>query len=285
MHLQQSILYQNYINKLGWQVVKIDGQAAFLKHIPFLGNLAKLQRPHKLPKSIQLIQFIHKYHISRLAIEPEYNTHQIAFTRLLSTLQPHVRLNSSPFLPTKTILVDLAPTEDEIFSKFTEAKRRAVRRAGKNNVEIRQSSDIAEFIRIKNKSAGFLGFITTHGCHQLWETFVPQNATILLAYQTTSSSPKSALGGILLLFHDSTAYYWIAGATRTGKKLFAPTLLVWESLKLSKTRGMRQLDLVGVWDERLPEGNKQWLGFTKFKEGFGGNEIYYPIAKVLPAFS
>ena len=69
------------------------------------------------------------------------------------------------------------------------------------------------------------------------------------------------------------------GATKEGKKLFAPPLLVWEALKVSKQRKMKRFDFVGVWDERLPRGNDSWKGFTKFKEGFGGNQVHYPIAR------
>ncbi|EKD87509.1 MAG: hypothetical protein ACD_36C00047G0001, partial [uncultured bacterium] len=67
----------------------------------------------------------------------------------------------SPFLPTKTLRIDLEPDEAVIFSRFAEAKRRAVRRAQKNNLQIYKSTNIDEFIRLKNKSVGFLGFITS----------------------------------------------------------------------------------------------------------------------------
>jgi len=59
--------------------------------------------------------------------------------------------------------------------------------------------------------------------------------------------------------------------------LFAPTLLVWEALKLAKNRGAKQFDFVGVWDERIPNKFHEWKGFTKFKEGFGGAAQYYPL--------
>lgn len=295
MYLHQSQSYLNYIQKLGWQIVEIDGQAIFLKHIPFLGNLAKLQRPTKLPKQDKLVEFVKKYKITRLAIEPEFSASQLTFTRLINQLQSHVHLNTSPFLPTKTILIDLTPPSEVIFNKFNEAKRRAVRRAHKNSLIIKESVNIEDLIKIKNKSAGFLGFITTYGVREIWQTFSPDNAAILLAYKpihnyalrvsrealTKWENPKSELiAGILLIFHALTAYYWIAASTREGKKLFAPSLLVWESLKLNKARGMKKFDFVGVWDERLPSQNKAWLGFTKFKSGFGGTDIYYPLPEL-----
>ena len=62
--------------------------------------------------------------------------------------------------------------------------------------------------------------------------------------------------------------------------MFAPTLLVWEALKLSKKHGAKQFDLVGVWDDRTPHKFHEWKGFTKFKEGFGGKIVYYSINNV-----
>lgn len=282
MHLQQSPLYREYIQKLGWQVIPIDENFIFIKRIPFIGNLAKLQRPTKLPKLDRLVQLVQKYHISRLAIEPESDQSQTQFTTWLQKVHPHVQLNTSPFLPTKTILIDLTSEKNIIFNKFSQAKRRAVRRAQKNSLIIKESTNISDLIKIKNRSAGFLGFITTYGVRELWDTFAPDNATILLAYKATHNhqpltTNHELVAGLLLIFHDDIAYYWIAGSTHIGKKLFAPTLLVWNALKISKIRGMKKFDFVGTWDDRLPKLNTQWLGFTKFKAGFGGVDYYYPI--------
>ncbi len=86
-----------------------------------------------------------------------------------------------------------------------------------------------------------------------------------------------------MLHADKIAYYWLAAATNLGKKLFAPTLLVWEVLKTAKKNGCEVFDFEGIYDERYPI--KSWLGFTKFKEGFGGKEILYPPSLVKSRFS
>lgn len=273
MSLQQSELYIQYVKSLGWSTDNVDGVNIIFKKILFIGVLAKLQRPTRLPDPDNLIAAIKKHHIRSIAIEPEHSIQQEIFLNWAKKIKPHVKLLSTYYLPTKTILIDLHGSEEEIFKHFTEAKQRAVRRAQKHNVVIKESSSIADLVSIKNKSAGMFGFITTHGITNLWKLFSAKNANILLAY----SSKNELIGGVLLIFQEGIAYYWIAGATKMGKKLFAPTLLVWEAMKLSKQKECRQFDFVGVWDERMPKQYTNWKGFTKFKEGFGGNEIYYPI--------
>jgi len=117
-----------------------------------------------------------------------------------------------------------------------------------------------------------LGFITTYGVDKFWAVMYPKYSTIVLAYHE-----NKVVGGILVMYWNTIAYYWIAGATHEGKKLFAPTLLVWEALKLAKKHGSMQFDFLGVWDERMPTEHHDWQGFTRFKEGFGGTTLYYPI--------
>ncbi len=272
MHLQQSVLYQRYIQALKWNVVHIDGVAIFYKKFPLIGGVAKIQRPKKLPSVSKLSAFLKSVGIKKVSVEPERSMNQKKFSTWCRQLRRHVKLIASPFIPTKTILINLKAPEEVIFQRFSEAKRRAVRRALKHHVLIKESSDIHLLIKVKNKSAGLFGFIVTWGIDKLWPIFAPTNAAILLAYE------KDVVGGVLLLFWKKIAYYWIAGATHKGKKLFAPTLLVWEALRLSKQRGCRVFDFVGVWDERIPNYGKEWKGFTKFKEGFGGKEIFYPIS-------
>ncbi|MFZ5845530.1 MAG: lipid II:glycine glycyltransferase FemX [Patescibacteria group bacterium] len=275
MEIQQSELYAKYIASLGWKVIKIGQTQIFLKHFPLVGGLAKIQRCTQFPDATQIINLLKENKVRRLAVEPASNIKQNQFDSWLKKLSQHFYLTRTPFLPTKTLIIDLTPTEKQIFKSFNEAKRRAVRRAQKNNLLIYESANVQELIKIKNKSAGFLGFITTFGVRELWKAFAPSHATILLAY--SPESLPEVVGGLLLLFGDHTAYYWLAGATRKGKKMFAPTLLAWEALKLAKNRGCTRFDFVGVWDERLPKQNNSWRGFTKFKEGFGGFALYYPL--------
>lgn len=284
MEIQQSPLYAEYIKKLHWTVIKLQGYNIFIKQFPLYGGLAKLQRFSRLVDPQKLIALLKDYHVRRVIVEPDANVDQQRFSEWINQIGKSFAITKSPYLPTKTIRIDLTAPEDKIFKRFSEAKRRAVRRAIKHHVLIKESPDIHALINIKNKSAGFFGSITTYGIDKLWFIFAPQHASILLAHTQIpipyTLNPKlSSVGGILLLFYDSVAYYWIAGATRKGKKLFAPTLLVWEALKLSKKRGCKQFDFVGVWDERMPKQFHEWKGFTKFKEGFGGEPFYYSIVQ------
>lgn len=273
MEIQQSPRYKTYIQTLGWRVITLEGSNIFIRHFPFYGGLAKIQRLVKLPLVTKLIPLLKAHRIRTIAVEPDSSITQSTFSSWCNRLRKYVRLTRTPFLPTKTLLINLQPSEEDIFNNFSEAKRRAVRRALKHGLRVKESVNINDLIRIKNKSAGLFGFITTYGIKKLWNIFAPKHAAILLVY-----SDRLLVGGVLLLFWDNTAYYWIAGATREGKKLFAPTLLVWEALKLSRQRGAKQFDFVGAWDERTPNKFYEWIGFTKFKEGFGATPTYYPLS-------
>lgn len=272
MELQQSPLYKIFIERLKWKTADVDGTTLFIKHIPFMGGLAKLQRADVLPHPTKLIQLLKKEHIKTLAVEPSIAISQKKLDSWAAAIRPQVRLNTSYYLPTKTIVVDLTAREETVFHRFSEAKRRAVRRAVKHGLRVERSQDIDTLIRTKNKSAGFMGFMTTFGQKKLWEVFSPQHTAIVLAYDK-----QTPVAGIFLIFWNDTAYYWITGATKAGKKKFAPTLLAWEAIRYAKKRKAKRFDFVGVWDERIPNHNREWLGFTKFKEGFGGEPIYYPI--------
>ena len=273
MELQQSPLYSKYIQILGWKIIRMGNVRMFYKHIPLVGGLLKIQRPRHFPKPSLLIPIIKTYRVRTVAIEPHPKENLTAYKRWCKELSTHCKVVRSSYQPTKTLFIDVTSPEDEIFSRFTDAKQRAVRKAIKNGVTVEESGDIQNFIKIKNKSGGPFGFITTFGMDRFLPIMAPDHATILLAYTDT----HKLVGGILLVFWEKTAYYWIAGATKQGKKLFVPTILVWEALKAAKRRGAKQFDFVGVWDERKPNEHHDWLGFTKFKEGFGGVPFYYPL--------
>ncbi|MBU1327193.1 peptidoglycan bridge formation glycyltransferase FemA/FemB family protein [Patescibacteria group bacterium] len=279
MEVQQSLLYKRYVRALGWRVIGEKGKYIFIKSFPFIGGLAKIQRITSLPEVTGLAATLSHHHVRTVIIEPDTSIAQAAFDRWASRLSRHFKISKTPYIPTKTILIDISRPEQLIFKAFSEAKRRGVRRAIKHGVIIRESMDINTFIKTKNRASGFLGFMTTYGVRQLWQIFAPKHTAILLAYHAEKTQNNKPLGGILLLFWNHVAYYWIACASKHGKKFFTPTFLVWEAIKLAKSRGCKLFDFVGVWDERNTQHYKEWIGFTKFKEGFGGKSLYYPIVK------
>src|SRR3989339_1398319 len=175
MELQQSPLYQAYIKALHWNVVDVDGSVIFYRNIPLIGTLAKLQRPEHLPYVPKLIMKLKELHVTQLSVEPKEDVVQEDFDRYLIALSKFFRIITSPFIPTKTIVIDISGSTKELFSKFTSAKRRAVRKAEKNNITIVESHEINDLIAIKSKGAGMFGAITTHGIDRLWKLFYPKH--------------------------------------------------------------------------------------------------------------
>ncbi len=286
--IRQSPQFAAFMRDLNWQVAKIGSAYIYLKKFPLFGHFAKIPRPDK-NFSLNQIKYLYKqYIIFRLKIAPyllvQDKNAELYRRKLLSS---GFKIEHSPFNPTTTIRIDLTQKEETIFNSFTEAKRRGVRRAVKNGITVKESNDLEAFIKVRKQQYKLIGFLITKEMKMLWKNFHPRHAALLLAYPTMKSQPltrmqtiasinnEKPLAGILLLMYDKVAYYWYASALKEGKKLFAPTLLVWEALRTAKRKSCRIFDFEGICDDRFPKASLTWKGFTKFKEGFGGKKIIF----------
>ncbi|OGG00241.1 hypothetical protein A2Y99_03500 [Candidatus Gottesmanbacteria bacterium RBG_13_37_7] len=271
--IRQSEYFARFMNDLGWQTDKYHENYIYLKKFPLFGYFAKIPRANPPLFLSGIKSYMKKRKIFLLKIAPHIRLSDQAANKTKEEFHTNgFKADMNPFNPTTTILIDLERTEPEIFSGFTQAKRRAVRKAIKNNIIIKECKDIDLFIGIRKKQYAPFPFLIDSETVKIWKNFYPQNASLLLAFSSTSNR---ALAGILLLFHKLTSYYWFASATVEGKKLFAPTLLVNEALKTAKKRGCKIFDFEGVYDHRFPKAASSWKGFTKFKEGFGGKTVEY----------
>jgi len=273
--IRQTPEYANYLKLLGWETFKIKNGASrltrqvFVKKFPLIGSIIKIQRISP-PIPFNEIEKIAKDNRAfQILIDQEIDNYKSRITNYESY---NYKINQASYFPAKTIHIDLKRSENEIFNSFSEAKRRAVRRAEKNGLVVKETGDYQEFLWLKKRSLWEKPVIPIAAGQEitnLFRAFYPKNAKILIA-----SHQEKPVAGIFMLHSNEVAYYWLAAATNLGKKLFAPTLLVWEALKLAKKLNCEIFDFEGVYDERYPL--KSWLGFTKFKEGFGGKEITYP---------
>lgn len=283
--IRQTPNYALFMEKLGWKVERIYNVQCkiynyfFIRQFPIIGSFIKILRTKEVITKKELV-FLKKYRPFKIQIVPDLSK----TNKSINSINPEYKnlgfkLTKEPLTPTKTILIDLRPKLDKIFSYFTSEKRRAVRKALKNNVTIEQSNNINDFIALKNSQLWPFGFLLQGEASNLWKTFKPAKKAILLLAllpnKSNLSNKTKIVAGILLLFHAKTSHYWLASSLREGNKAFAPTILVWEALKLSKKLGYHYFDFEGIEDERFPN-TKSWRGFSKFKKGFGGKEITYP---------
>jgi lipid II:glycine glycyltransferase (peptidoglycan interpeptide bridge formation enzyme) len=276
--------FQNFMKELGWISDEIDGELIYLRKFPLLGYFAKMPRPGKAPSISKILSYCKSHHIFQFKMSPSLITGtQEYFHYKKQLLDNQFRIDRFPFNPTTTIYFDLKKSEEDLFNSFSSAKRRGIRRAKKNGITIIRSSNLKPFEWMRWRQFGWTGFLISHEMKHLWKFFYPKKGTLLLAYQTgTPSDPdvphansNIPVAGVFMIHHKNLAVYWYASAWKIGKRLQAPSLLIWESLKLAKEKGCTIFDCDGIADPRFPEASKPWLGFTKFKEGFNGETVEF----------
>lgn len=264
--IRQTKEYAGYMESLGWKVLSAQESGIkiqiFVRNIPLVGKVAKLQRPEKIDFA-SLDKWIRENNIKVCFIEPSSPYYQLPATYYISR---------SSFIPAKTIHINLTKSEKQILKEMHSKTRYNIKIAQKRGVIVEDSSDINAFITLWSKSALLRGMWLPQKkeIKSLWQAF-GKKAHILLA-----KKDSQIVAGILLICTPEIAYYMYAGSSSLGKKLFAPTLLSWEAFKLAKSLDCKVFDFEGIYDSRYHSQTKSWQGFTRFKEGFGGKIITYP---------
>jgi peptidoglycan pentaglycine glycine transferase (the first glycine) len=177
--------------------------------------------------------------------------------------------------PSRTIIISIKETEDEILGRMKQKARYNVRLAEKKGVTVRASNDIEGFHAMMQITGGRDGF----GVHSFdyyrraFELFHPTGACELLVAEF-EGRPLAAL---MVFAHGQRAWY-VYGASNDEERNRMPTyLLQWEAIRWAKARGCEEYDLWGVPDENedILEANFEtrndglW-GVYRFKRGFGG---------------
>src|SRR3989344_3005440 len=119
--IRQTEEYASYLEKIGWIVVRKNGANYFIKKIPIIGSVIKIQRPQQF-NNLTIQQLFDKYHAFQIIIEPNLTTD---YKRLTTT---GYKLSNSPYLPTKTLQLDLTKSEKELFGQPSKDCRYSIRK-------------------------------------------------------------------------------------------------------------------------------------------------------------
>lgn len=263
LDVRQTLAYANYLKEIGWIVERINGINFFVRKFPIIGSVIKIQRPERIDFST--IDALSKKHRAfQIIIEPKSSN------QVLSLATYNYKLLKSPFLPSKTLHIDLTKNEERLLKDVHHKTRYNARKRMGDKLQIVNSKDIQLFIKFWHKCANERGDILSHKrtITSLYKAF-SKSSNIIMAVHL-----NELVAAVFIVVTKDTTYYMYAAANKEGKKLFAPTLVAWEAIKTAKNKGCKVFDFEGIYDERFPL--KSWRGFTRFKKSFGGTEVEYP---------
>jgi len=312
--VRQTKEYTSFMQKIGWQVEKIDGIYIFIKKLPLIPfSIAKILRSKKLIQLSKLKPLIKKHRIIFIKINPFIlDKEKIPRYFILNTKYSP---DKSPTIPTKTIWLDLLKSENQLLTEMKAKTRYNIGLTQKKNLKIKvvagnQITDdqLKDFYYLwqKNKPFNWLFKPSFNELKYLVESF--GNKCFFVIVELCHSDPAAAreesnevplsgtkrklrrfaprsfallrmteqlVASCLILTSNRMSFYWHNYSSKEGKKLMAPTLCVWQAILKSKKRKLQIFDLEGIWDQRFPKLNQGWQGFSKFKQGFGGKEIEF----------
>jgi lipid II:glycine glycyltransferase (peptidoglycan interpeptide bridge formation enzyme) len=255
--IRQTSQYARYLGKIGWHVERRAETNYFIKKIPLLGSIIKIQRPEKI-RVDEIKKLAKKYRAFQIIVEPAKESD----VKILKSFG--FKQSKSPYLPTKTLLLDLTKPEKELLREMKKDARYGIKKT--ETLKTREIKNLEKFREGWKKSVGLKRYVPPlYNLLALKNSF--KEKCLFLTTQDFSA-------GAIFLIGDRLAYYWQAFTNKQGRKALAQYKIVWEGLLWAKGKRVKAFDFEGIFDERF--ANKSWKGFTHFKKSFGGLVISYP---------
>jgi lipid II:glycine glycyltransferase (peptidoglycan interpeptide bridge formation enzyme) len=263
--IRQSKVWKTYADIKGWKIVEIpsvDGkhkmQASILP-LEMLGlNFLKLQRSDYDPDWSVLKKIKRENWVVSSIIEPKKIEDVCGFKKA------GYRLSNFPYLAAKTIIIDLRLTTKKLWRNLSENTRRLVNK----NVDCEIRKVKADVFLNEWKKFSKIWTMKLSEMEYLKEK-LNKNILFLLCYKNDVCQ-----SGIMIIKSLDTCNYYQSFTTDAGRSTGAHFFLVWKTMCEAKEKGLKYFDFEGVYDPRWPQ--KKWIGFTAFKNKFGGKETIYP---------
>lgn len=255
--IRQTSQYARYLAKIGWKVERSAEINYFIKKIPLVGSILKIQRPEDI-RMEKIREIAKKHRAFQIIVEPDKELD----AKYLVSLG--FKQSKSPYLPTKTLLLDLAQSEREIVKGLKKDARYAIKKT--KNLKTKEVKNMEKFRQSWKDSVGVKRYVPPLA-HLLALKSSFKNRCLFLTTDDSSA-------GAIFLIGDVIAYYWQAFTNKQGRKELSQYKIVWEGILWARKKRAKAFDFEGIYDERFP--NRTWQGFTHFKKSFGGPEVSYP---------
>jgi len=173
--------------------------------------------------------------------------------------------------PKQTIILDITRSEQELLSQMHYKTRYNIQLAQKKNIEIKNGTKYFEGFWWLIEKTSRRDKFRPHPKKYYQKMLEIPGAELFTALipSSTGRAMTKVIAANIVVFYEKTCIYLHGASDYEQRNLMAPYLLQWEQIKEAKKRGCTEYDFWGI-DE------KKWPGVTRFKKGFGGQEISYP---------
>ncbi len=175
--------------------------------------------------------------------------------------------------PAHTLITDLSESEEVLLKNMHHKTRYNIRLAEKKGVHVSIApvdfGDIAEvFEQTATRDKFNLHSMSYY--EKMLETLSQTDCRVFVA---TALYENVHLAANIMIDFGDTRTYLHGASSNEYRNVMAPYLLQWELMKDAKASGLRYYDWWGV----APEGaiGHAWSGISRFKRGFGGEEVAY----------
>ncbi|MFC1653412.1 lipid II:glycine glycyltransferase FemX [Patescibacteria group bacterium] len=276
MDLRQTDYYAEYLSRLGWDVIKEKSVKSFVyvRKIPLTNvSVIKIQRPNQLLSMSKLSDYEKKYKVIQSNIEPLHDN------QISTLVKKKYFRNNVPFLPGKTIIIDLKMSDKILLSSMKQKTRYNIRLSEKRGVDVKifdgnelkkNTKLFSALFDMQKQNAKRLGVFSLP---KKW--FYHQvSAFGNKCFSSMAYYKNDLVAATFYMQSDDGLFYSHNGSNSLGRSLFAPTYCVWKGMLEGKRRKLSSFDFEGIFDPRSKV--IKWQGFTRFKEGFGGRKMMYP---------
>lgn len=255
LDIRQNKNYAKYLQEQNWIAEKHEGVFYYIKKVFFFSAI-KIQRPKKI--NLEFIEKLaKKYRAIQVFIEPKT-------PKEASMLAKKGWQLSFPFLPSKTVMLQLNKPVNKLYESFNKDTRYSIRKS--EQLKVYKEKDLESFRHYWKKAVSFQRHVLkTKQMKGLRESF-GKNSLFLVA--------QDGISGAIFLVAGNVGYYWYGFVGQEGRKKLSQYKIVWEGIKWAKGRGAKYFDMEGIYDDRFPIST--WQGFTKFKKSFGGKQFKFP---------
>jgi lipid II:glycine glycyltransferase (peptidoglycan interpeptide bridge formation enzyme) len=177
----------------------------------------------------------------------------------------------------KTIILDLALSEEDLLKKMHQKTRYNIRLAEKKGVKIREAGigEFEKFWSLMSDTVNRDGFrLHSKNYYEKMLSLGGNFSKLFFGFVPSSLGEGGGLNGEIICagifcFFGDTAVYLHGASSSKNREVMAPHLLQWELIKKAKALGCKYYDFSGIDEKKYP-------GVTRFKRGFSGVEVNYP---------